>query len=204
MIPLSRLKRLAAEHGTPLFVLDHDEIRKNYAEFKKHLPRVQVYYAVKANPNPDVLKVLALAGLGFDVASPQEIVTEPRMRISALSRPDALVRRSDFSELLQTSSASEPVRWTGVSLVGRISYRRTRTPARAACHAASAPANPPPMIVISRLLTISPKRTALIDLPAPASYYTTRCPMEPVFHATSQSIGGLAGNRSRTPPRTAK
>ncbi|MCX5866807.1 MAG: type III PLP-dependent enzyme [Proteobacteria bacterium] len=69
MIPLSRLKRLAAEHGTPLFVLDHDEIRKNYAEFKKHLPRVQVYYAVKANPDPAIVKTLYQAGASFDVAS---------------------------------------------------------------------------------------------------------------------------------------
>ena len=27
-------------------------IRRNYATFKKHLPRVQAYYAVKANPDP--------------------------------------------------------------------------------------------------------------------------------------------------------
>ena len=38
------------EHGTPLFVVDHDAIRRNYAQFKKYLPRVQAYYAVKANP----------------------------------------------------------------------------------------------------------------------------------------------------------
>ena len=69
MIPVSRLKRLAREHGTPLFVLDHDEIRRNYAEFKKHLPRIQVYYAVKANADPAIVKTLYQAGASFDVAS---------------------------------------------------------------------------------------------------------------------------------------
>ena len=33
-------------------VIDHDVIRRNYAEFRKHLPKVQAYYAVKANPAP--------------------------------------------------------------------------------------------------------------------------------------------------------
>jgi ornithine decarboxylase len=41
VISKSALKKLAQEHGTPLFVVDHDELRKNYAKFKKHLPRVQ-------------------------------------------------------------------------------------------------------------------------------------------------------------------
>ena len=43
MIPKSVLKKLAAKHGTPLFVVDHAQLRKNYAMFKKHLPRVQAY-----------------------------------------------------------------------------------------------------------------------------------------------------------------
>ena len=50
------------EHGTPLFVVDHDELRRNYATFKKYLPRVQAYYAVKANPDPAIVKTLYKAG----------------------------------------------------------------------------------------------------------------------------------------------
>ena len=37
MVSKSALKKLAQEHGTPLFVVDHDELRKNYAAFKKHM-----------------------------------------------------------------------------------------------------------------------------------------------------------------------
>jgi len=72
MIPRRTLKKLAAQHGTPLFVVDHEELRRNYATFKKYLPRVQAYYAVKANPNPAIVKTLFDAGASFDVASMPE------------------------------------------------------------------------------------------------------------------------------------
>jgi ornithine decarboxylase len=63
------LQALAAEHGTPLVVVDHDAIRENYATFRRHLPRVQAYYAVKANPAPEIVQTLYKAGASFDVAS---------------------------------------------------------------------------------------------------------------------------------------
>src|ERR1035438_3058475 len=72
MVTKSALKKLAAEHGTPLFVVDHDEIRRSYAAFRKYLPRIQVYYAVKANPDPAIVKTLFDAGASFDVASMPE------------------------------------------------------------------------------------------------------------------------------------
>jgi ornithine decarboxylase len=68
----SQIKDLIAEHGTPLFVVDHDVIRRNYAEFRKQLPRVQAYYAVKANPDPAIVRTLYEAGGSFDVASMPE------------------------------------------------------------------------------------------------------------------------------------
>ena len=68
------LQKLAKEHGTPIFVIDHERIRKNYLEFKKYLPHVQVYYAVKANSNPDIVKTLFDAGCSFDVASMPEFM----------------------------------------------------------------------------------------------------------------------------------
>ncbi len=75
MISTSRLRQLAREHGTPLFVVDHDELRKNYATFRRHLPRVQAYYAVKANPDPAIVRTLFEAGASFDVASLPEFMT---------------------------------------------------------------------------------------------------------------------------------
>ena len=72
MITRIALQKLARKHGTPLFVVDHDQLRKNYAEFKRHLPRVQAYYAVKANSDPAIVRTLYKAGASFDVASMPE------------------------------------------------------------------------------------------------------------------------------------
>lgn len=74
MISPARLKQLARQHGTPLFVVDHAELRKNYATFKKHLPRVQAYYAVKANADKEIVKTLFQCGASFDVASMPEFM----------------------------------------------------------------------------------------------------------------------------------
>ena len=74
MISQKQMQALAKKHGTPLFIVDHDEIRKNYAQFKKYLPRVQAYYAVKAEPLPEIVKTLYKAGASFDVASMPEFL----------------------------------------------------------------------------------------------------------------------------------
>ncbi len=74
MIQLDLLQKLAREHGTPLFVVDHDEIRASYRSFRKHLPRVQAYFAVKANPDPEIVRTLFEEGSSFDVASMPEFM----------------------------------------------------------------------------------------------------------------------------------
>ncbi len=72
---LKQLQAIARKNGTPVVVIDHDVIRRNYAEFKKHLPKVQAYYAVKANPAPEIVRTLYRAGASFDVASLPEFMT---------------------------------------------------------------------------------------------------------------------------------
>jgi len=69
MLKISLLKELAQKHGTPMFVVDHDAVRSNYAAFKRYLPRVQAYYAVKANSDRAIIKTLYDEGASFDVAS---------------------------------------------------------------------------------------------------------------------------------------
>src|SRR5512136_1939441 len=68
------LQDLAAKHGTPLFVIDHEKVRENYREFRRHLPDVQAYFAVKANSNPEIVKTLFDIGCSFDVASMPEFM----------------------------------------------------------------------------------------------------------------------------------
>ncbi|MCL2330744.1 MAG: type III PLP-dependent enzyme, partial [Phycisphaerae bacterium] len=84
------LKKLAAEHGTPLFIVDHDVLRHNFAEFRRRLPRVQPYYAVKANPAPEIVRTLYECGASFDVASIGEfrLVYENIKNLPAKQRQD--------------------------------------------------------------------------------------------------------------------
>lgn len=69
------VERLAAEYGSPLLVLSLEQVKKNYELLKKHMPRVQVHYAIKANPHPEILRVMKEMGSCFDVASDGEIRT---------------------------------------------------------------------------------------------------------------------------------
>ena len=68
------LKQLARKYGTPLFIIDHAKIRENFRTFKKNLPKVQAYYAVKANSNQEIIKTLFKEGSSFDVASYNEFI----------------------------------------------------------------------------------------------------------------------------------
>ncbi len=90
MITQARLQKLAKQHGTPLFVIDHEALRKAYRLFRKHLPRVQAYYAVKANPDPEIVRTLFKEGASFDVASMPEfkIVWENIKSMPAKKRQD--------------------------------------------------------------------------------------------------------------------
>jgi len=89
---MTKKKLLAAakRHGTPIVVIDHEVIRRNYASFRRHLPKVQAYYAVKANPAPEIVRTLYKAGASFDVASLPEflLVHENIERLRAKARQD--------------------------------------------------------------------------------------------------------------------
>jgi ornithine decarboxylase len=63
------LLKLAKENDSPMLIIDHEQIRKNYLKFKEKLPRVQIYYAVKANSDSEIIKTLYQLGSSFDVAS---------------------------------------------------------------------------------------------------------------------------------------
>lgn len=87
---LRKIIRIAEKHGTPVFILDHNKIRQNYHEFKEALPRVQAYFAVKSNSNPEIVKTLYRAGASFDVASFPEfmVVYENIKKLSKKKQQD--------------------------------------------------------------------------------------------------------------------
>jgi ornithine decarboxylase len=70
----------------PCLVVDLEVVRDNYRAFAGALPDTRVYYAVKANPSPEVLTLLAGLGSSFDTAS----VAEIEMVLAAGATPDRI------------------------------------------------------------------------------------------------------------------
>lgn len=58
---------------SPCLVLDREVVREKYLSYARALPNTKVYYAVKANPDPAILKLLVELGSGFDAAAIAEI-----------------------------------------------------------------------------------------------------------------------------------
>lgn len=63
----------AVQPATPCVVIDLDLVRAQHASLATHMPFAEIFYAVKANPAPEVLAALAGLGVGFDLASDGEI-----------------------------------------------------------------------------------------------------------------------------------
>ena len=66
---------LVAEFGSPLYVYDGDAIRARFCGYLAHgLPRgLSLHYALKANSNLAILRLLAAEGAGFDIVSGGEL-----------------------------------------------------------------------------------------------------------------------------------
>ncbi|MBV9555647.1 MAG: type III PLP-dependent enzyme [Pseudolabrys sp.] len=81
-----KTRRDGGQDNEPCLVVDLDVVRDNYNAFAKSLPDTRVFYAVKANPAPEVLKLLASLGSCFDTAS----VAEIEMVLAAGCTPDRI------------------------------------------------------------------------------------------------------------------
>ena len=96
-----------ADEG-PCLVLDNEVVRENYLAFAKALPDTRVFYAVKANPAPEILKLLTELGSCFDVAS----VTETEMVLAAGCTPD----RISYGNTIKKESEIATAHKLGVTL----------------------------------------------------------------------------------------
>ena len=70
-----KIARFFAEQqpATPCLVVDLDIVEENFRSLTAALPDAKIYYAVKANPAPEILSLLAAKGSSFDTASVPEI-----------------------------------------------------------------------------------------------------------------------------------
>ena len=84
---------LAAEFGTPLYVYEEETIRRQCRLLREGfpgrdgVPPPEFHYAMKANPNPAILRVLQAEGMGVDTVSPFEV----RLSLELGFRPDQIL-----------------------------------------------------------------------------------------------------------------
>ncbi|KOS17103.1 Ornithine decarboxylase [Escovopsis weberi] len=88
------------------FVADLGEVYRQHLRWMKELPRVKPHYAVKCNPDPKVLRLLARLGTGFDCASKGEIEQVLAMGTS----PDRII----YAQPCKTNSYVRFVKSCGV------------------------------------------------------------------------------------------
>jgi diaminopimelate decarboxylase len=117
----AELRGLAAEYGTPLYVIDRDRVAENCERLLAAFPDADVSYAVKAHTGQPVLRTVREAGLGAECASAGEVerafeagFTGERIRYTAVNPPgrdlDRVVERwRDSPELTITVGAADTV-----------------------------------------------------------------------------------------------
>ena len=75
-LPKEEILRSAEEFQTPFFLYEEARLRKNCRTFRdtfrKYFPDFQPLFAVKANPNPAILKIIMDEGFGMDCSSEAE------------------------------------------------------------------------------------------------------------------------------------
>ena len=79
------LLEIAEEYDTPLYVYDADMILKRYNDLYKFIqwPKLRIYYAMKANFNFGILKLLEKAGARLDTVSPGDILLAKKAGFSS-------------------------------------------------------------------------------------------------------------------------
>lgn len=74
--PEKAVKEAIGKFETPFFLYEEEKIRDRCREFRnafeKYFPNFWPLYAVKANSNPEILKIVAEEGFGMDCSSPAE------------------------------------------------------------------------------------------------------------------------------------
>ena len=67
------IRAMLKKHRTPFMLIRRSVLERQFQRFRKCLPEVMPYYAIKANPHPRVIKAFVKLGAGFDVASASEM-----------------------------------------------------------------------------------------------------------------------------------
>src|SRR6202453_6239 len=94
--------------ATPCLVLDVDRVEDNFRALRRTLPLARIYYAVKANPAPQILRRLVGLSSFFDAASYEEVAA----CLDAGARSEAI----SFGNTIKKASAISRAHKRGVTL----------------------------------------------------------------------------------------
>ncbi len=72
-MPGKKISELMLPYKGPTFIYDLNSVSQRVQLMKKHLPQVEIFYAMKANPNLEVLRTLLMSNVNVDVVSLGEI-----------------------------------------------------------------------------------------------------------------------------------
>src|SRR5690606_9875081 len=89
--------------ATPYLVVDVDIVEANYQALAAALGGVAIFYAVKANPAPEILARLVELGSSFDVASPGEVA----LALAAGASPERISDGNTIKKEADIASAYE-------------------------------------------------------------------------------------------------
>ena len=105
-----KIARFLADHqpATPCLVLDVDRVEENFRNLQRALPLARIYYAVKANPAPQVLERLVGLSSFFDAAGIEEV----QSCLDAGARPEAI----SFGNTIKKVSAIRRAHVAGVTM----------------------------------------------------------------------------------------
>ena len=128
---LRRLDALAETYGTPLQLYDEqlmrDNARRLLRAFRAHFPDFQQFYAVKALPNPAIIRLLHQEGCGMDCSSSAELRSVQQMGVPG----EQVIFTSNFTAQKDLATAFDQgviINLDDVSLVDSVVKARGKCP----------------------------------------------------------------------------
>ena len=129
------IKELSEKFGTPLYVYDREKIENNYKKlsdaFRKEYKNFHIHYAIKANSNPAIAKVLKDLGAGVDCSAPGEVFLAKQagfekkdiMYTGNYESPEDLEMAIENSGIINLDDLNSFKRLEKISLPERVSFR---------------------------------------------------------------------------------
>ncbi len=133
------MQALCRKYPTPFVVVSLDQVARNYETMRRNMPRVRIFYAMKANPAPRIIETLAARGASFDTASAGEIEQLSRLGVpgdrmvyaNPVKNAAGLaasarfgVRKFTFDDLSEIPKMAEAV--PGASVLARLRLQNAR------------------------------------------------------------------------------